>query len=125
MPDVVDDLIERASAQLAKLKANKKLKRELETNLTRMNQFRDERETKLEEDLANFRRSSKYSDLSALRSTLDLTKSQVFRLVCQDRLDFYSDFQNKLELYLRNSAKGDNAADVIGWIEVNTINFFT
>jgi hypothetical protein len=62
-PDAVVDLMERASNQLARLKANERLKRELETAKIRKIQMWDERERKIELDLANFRQSPIHSTI--------------------------------------------------------------
>jgi hypothetical protein len=55
--------MERASNQLARLKANERLKRELETAKIRKIQMWDERERKIELDLANFRQSPIHSTI--------------------------------------------------------------
>jgi hypothetical protein len=60
--------MERASNQLARLKANERLKRELETAKIRKIQMWDERERKIELDLANFCQSPiTFNDFSALQ----------------------------------------------------------
>lgn len=114
--------MEKASIHLARLKANERLKRELETAKIRKIQLWDERERKLELDLANFRQSSTFNDFSALQLALALTKNQVIPLASQDRIEFYCDFQEKLEQYLRNSTNLTHA-DVISWIEVINLYF--
>ncbi|XP_046644483.1 uncharacterized protein LOC124329468 [Daphnia pulicaria] len=115
-PDAVVDLMEKASVHLARLKANQRLKRELETAKIKKIQLWEEKERKLEADLANFRQSSTFKDFSALQLALALAKNQVIPLASQDRINFYSDFQERLEQYLRNSASVTND-EVISWIE--------
>jgi hypothetical protein len=114
--------MEKASVHLARLKANQRLKRELETAKIKKIQLWEEKERKLEADLANFRQSSTFKDFSALQLALALAKNQVIPLASQDRINFYSDFQERLEQYLRNSASVTND-EVISWIEVIKLNF--
>lgn len=114
--------MERASVHLARLKTNQRLKRELETAKIKKIQLWEEKERKLEADLVNFCQSSTFKDFSALQLALALAKNQVIPLASQDRINFYSDFQERLEQYLRNSVNVTND-EVISWIEVIKLNF--